>query len=346
MINQNEMKKLIIVLCGIIYICSSCSKNKDVTFPNYKYTTVYFPYQSPVRTLVLGNDIFDNTLDNAHKCTIEATLGGVYQNSKDVSILVAVDNSLCNNLNFDQTGTSTVIAMPANYYTLPKDMKISIPAGKVSGGMEVQLTDAFFADPRSITNTFVIPLRMNSVINADSILQGKTTMASPDPRVAANWSVVPKNYVLYAVKYINPWQGNYLRRGAEAIKDNVGDTTILYHTAYVETDQLCSAGTLSLTKDSILLNAKSRTNVNTPFQLVLVFDNNGKCTITGPATASYSLTGTGEFVKGGDSWGNQPRDVLHLKYAVNFGTSAHSFTDTLVMRDRGVKFETFSPVTF
>jgi len=145
---------------------------------------------------------------------------------------------------------------------------------------------------------------------------------------------------------MNPWQGNYLRRGAEAIKDNMGDTTILYHTAYVETDQLCSAGTLSLTKDSILLNAKSRTNVNTPFQLVLVFDNNGKCTITGPATASYSLTGTGEFVKGGDSWGNQPRDVLHLKYAVNFGTSAHSFTDTLVMRDRGVKFETFSPVTF
>ena len=38
-------------------------------------------------------------------------------------------------------------------------MKIIIPAGKVMGGIEVQLTDAFFADPRSIKNTFVIPLK-------------------------------------------------------------------------------------------------------------------------------------------------------------------------------------------
>ena len=35
---------------------------------------------------------------------------------------------------------------------------------------------------------------------------------------------------------------------------------------------------------------------------------------------------------------------MHLNYQVNFATTTHNFTDTLVMRDRGVKFETFTPV--
>ena len=340
----NKMKNSILASCILLTVFSSCS-NKQLTFPDYKYTTVYFAYQSPVRTLDLGDDIFDNSLDNAHKCTIEATLGGVYQNTKDISISVSVDTILCNDLLFGQGG-NPVIPMPPGYYTLPKDMTINIPSGSVNGGIEVQLTDAFFADPRSITNTFVIPIRMNSVKNADSILVGKSDVSSPDVRVAGDWSTPPKNYILYAIKYINPWHGNYLRRGAEKIQDNAGDTTIIYHTRFVETDQVCSTGTLSLSTDSLLLDAKSRTNVDIPFQLRLTFDNNGKCTLSNPPSASYTLTGNGEFVKGGDSWGNQPRDVLHLKYTIDFGTSTHSFTDTLVMRDRGIKFETFTPYVF
>ncbi|MDO6430321.1 DUF5627 domain-containing protein [Flavitalea sp. BT771] len=336
------MKNIIFASGIILAIFSSCS-NKHLTFPDYKYTTVYFAYQSPVRTLVLGDDNFDNSLDNQHKCTIMATMGGVYQNSRNVSIGVSVDTTLSQGLKFDGAGND-VVTMPPGYYTLPKDMKITIPSGSLMGGLEVQLTDAFFADPRSVANTFVIPLRMTSVVNADSILSGKSDLTSPDPRIAGNWATRPKNYILYAVKYINPWHGNYLRRGAEVLKDGGADTTITYHTAFVETDQLCSTSTLSMSMNSLPLNAKSRTNVNIPFQLLLTFDNNGKCSIANPASAAYSITGNGEFVKHGDSWGNQQRDVLHLKYTVDFGTSTHSFTDTLVMRDRGEKFETFTPV--
>jgi hypothetical protein len=340
----NKMRNYILASCFLLAVFSSCS-NKQLTFPDYKYTTVYFAYQTPVRTLDLGDDIFDNTLDNQHKCTIMATMGGVYQNTKNISIGLSVDNTLCDHLLFGQGG-NPVIPMPAGYYTLPKDMTINIPAGSVEGGLQVQLTDAFFADPRSIANTYVIPLRMNSVKNADSILVGKSDLAAPDARVAGDWTTPPKNYILYAVKYINPWHGNYLRRGAEKIQDNAGDTTIIYHSSFVETDQVCSTGTLSLSTDSLLLDGKSRTNVDLPFQLLLTFDNNGKCTLSNPPSAGYTLSGSGEFVKGGDSWGNQPRDVLHLKYTVNFGAATHSFTDTLVMRDRGIKFETFAPVVF
>jgi hypothetical protein len=340
-LKHNEMKKILFIGGFILAIFSSCS-NKTLSFPNYKYTTVYFAYQSPVKTMDLGDDIFDNTLDNAHKTTIMATLGGVYQNDKNVSISVSVDTSLCSNLYFD--GVKNVIPMPSNYYTLPKDMSITIPSGSVMGGMEVQLTDAFFADPRSITNTFVIPLRMNAVTNADSILSGKSDLSKPDPRITGNWITVPKNYTLFAVKYINPLHGNYLRRGVEKLKDNAGDTTIVYHQQYVEQDQLCSLGTLSMTKDSVLLNAKLRGNVNQPFQLVVTAGNNNALTVANPSSAAYTISGTGEFVKDGDTWGAQKRDVLHLTYTVDFGTSQHTFTDTLVIRDRGVKFETFNPV--
>ena len=51
--------------------------NKE--FPDYQGgTKAYFAYQNPVRTLVLGNDIYDNSLDNEHKCRIWATMGGAY----------------------------------------------------------------------------------------------------------------------------------------------------------------------------------------------------------------------------------------------------------------------------
>jgi hypothetical protein len=80
--------------------------------------------------------------------------------------------------------------------------------------------------------------------------------------------------------------------------------------------------------------------------LVLNFDNNGKCTVSAPATASYTVSGNGQFVKKGDMWGNEKRDVLHLKYQVIFGTTTHNLTDTLVMRDRAVKFETFTPLVY
>lgn len=339
------MKRTLLISFILIIVLAAC--NKDWSFPDYKYSTVYFAYQSPVRTLVLGEDIYDNTLDNQHKCLIMATMGGVYENNKDITLGVAVDPALANRLKFGTATGDTLLVMPDNYYTLPADKKIVIPSGKIMGGMEVQLTDAFFQDPRSVKNTFVIPLKITSVQNADSILSGKSDLPSPDPRRASDWVVAPKHYVLYAVKYINPYHGFYLRRGLEIVKGANGntalDTNVVYHAPYVEKDQVCNAVTRTLTEASMSLNAKNKGNTNVPFQLILQFDNQGRCTVTNPTSVSYTITGNGQFVKKGDMWGNEPRDVLRLNYTVDFGTTIHTFTDTIVARDRGVKFETFTP---
>ena len=56
------------------------------------------------------------------------------------------------------------------------------------------------------------------------------------------------------------------------------------------------------------------------------------------------VVGTNSYVTEADMWGGKESDALHIQYEVDFGSVTHSFTDTLVLRDRGVSFETFNDV--
>jgi hypothetical protein len=335
------MKKIIFALLIGYSLLTSC-RNDKIEFPDYKYTTVYFANQSPVRTILLGTTyVSDNSLDNSHQCIIYASLGGVYSNKNEHTLDVVVDNSLCNKLTFESATGDQVVPMPSNYYKLPADMKITIPTGSMMGGLKVQLTDAFFADPLATKKTYVIPLRISKATNADSILSGVAVNGSARNRVvASDWSVVPKDYVLYALKYKNPWDAIYLRRGIEKSPD----TTVIYHQKYVEYDQVVSdVATLSMDKLLISLKGKAKGNLDLPFQLVAKFDKSGNCALSPPDAANYTITGNGKYVANGDAWGDRKRDVLYLDYQVKFGTSTHTITDTLVLRDRAESFQLFTP---
>ncbi|MFD1820820.1 protein of unknown function [Pseudarcicella hirudinis] len=318
------MKKLVLMSVLILLGLAAC--NTENEFPDYKYQTVYFAYQYPVRTITLGEDTYVNTdLDNAHKCQIYASIGGVYESRKDVSVKVAVDNSLLKNGLLFGAGKDEVLPMPNSYYSLSSD-KIIIPKGTLSGGVDIQLTDEFFADPKSIKNTYVIPLTMTSVVDADSILYGK-------------------HFVLYAIKYVNSWHGNYLRRGKDMVTGNVNQT-VVRHAQFVEKDEVNKLTTKSLSELEFPVVFKDKDNKNVTVTLILRFEGNGgKCTISSASNA-YTATGSGAFVKKGEknSWGNKDRDALYLKYEVEVAGMKVSTSDTLVMRDRTVTMETFSPV--
>ena len=162
------------VALGTVSLMTVSCYNADHEFPDYEDgTTAYFAYQDPVRTLILGNDIYDNTLDNAHKCQIWATMGGAYHGRTGVVDFV-VDNSLCDNLFFTDEGGNAagpVIPMPSEYYQLASNQIHYNSSSR--GYVEVQFTDAFFNDPKSVENTYVIPLLMNSAKGIDHILTGK-----------------------------------------------------------------------------------------------------------------------------------------------------------------------------
>ncbi|MBK5261070.1 MAG: DUF1735 domain-containing protein [Peptostreptococcaceae bacterium] len=341
------MKKLIFISLSALLIFVSC-KNQDNIFPDYNYTTVYFPYQSPVRTIILGTDyVYDNSLDTLHQCEIYATMGGVYSNNVNRTLDVVVDNSLCNKLTYETSSGAAVLPMPSSYYTLASS-QIVIPSGSTMGGVNVQLNDAFFDDPLAVNNTYVIPLRISKVANADSILSGLPNVTSPNRNILTDWAILPKDYILFAVKYKNRWDATYLRRGIDVGVGNAGntalDTTVVYHQKNVENDQsVLTAATQSMTQLLISLNGKNKDNIDIPFSLLMTFDGSGNCSISNPASASYTITGSGKYVKNGDMWGTIKRDVLYLNYEVNFGTSTHTMTDTLVMRDRVEKLETFNP---
>lgn len=317
-------------ICGVGLICGlwSC-KNGDIDFPDYGETTVYFPYQYPVRTIVLGDDEYDTSLDKAHKCRILATFGGSY-NGSNGSVTVAVDNKLCDNLYFEDEVTP-VKAMPENYYQL-STTTLNFN-GTMNGATEVQLTDAFFADPDAVKNTYVIPLVITGQTGFTKILSGKAlegySGSRTDPSV---WDVPPMDYVLYCVKYQNKYSGYWLTHGTTDTSD-------------IEHAQAVPVRTKSLNTCSYSVSYQDGDQIYVA-ELLLTFDGNDKCTISS-LTDGATASGSGSW---GDNtekkaWGDKDRDGLELNYTVDFGGGkTFSTHEKMIWQRSGVTIEEFAPV--
>ncbi|MBK5721687.1 DUF1735 domain-containing protein [Dysgonomonas sp. Marseille-P4677] len=342
-------KLLSILLVGVLTTLVTSCENQDVEFPDYEGgTSVYFAYQYPVRTIVLGDDTYDTSLDNEHRCEIYATMGGVYTNKNKISIDFVVDNNLCDKLFFENG--SAVTSMPSNYYTL--DGNQIILDHKLMGAVGVQLQDAFFADPKAMEKTYVIPLLMTKVQNADRILTGRQLIEGAPRTYSEAWDIQPQDYVLYCLKFINQWHAKYLRRGIDHITENGVTSTNIRRKQYVEDDEICSVTTAGLktanypisTSVSVTGNDGSSIVKTLTCNLLLNFNDNNECTISS-TTEGYTASGSGKFVKNGDknSWGNKDRNVMYLEYNVDFGVKQYATKDTLVVQTRDITAEWFTP---
>lgn len=349
-----KLKKYIygVALGALALNCASCY-NADHEFPDFEGgTTAYFAYQFPVRTLVLGNDIYDNTLDNEHKCQIWSTMGGAY-GGRNAFVDFVVDESLCDNLYFTDEGgnaAAPVLPMPTAYYKLASNQ---IPYnGEPRGYVEVQFTDAFFADPKAVENTYVIPLRMTSVKGIDHILTGTPRDDIdfvPSRTNTEYWRVLAKDYVLYCVKYMNPWQGKYIRRGVDNITENEvttvnvrkdfslvnSDTEHYTENPVNQNDEVCGISTRNMTQAvfpvSMYIGTDPDGSVRPTQKCNLVLSFSGdKCTIVSE-DEDVPGEGAGEFIVKGTErpeykdyqWGSNDgkpvqRDILRLAYNVTF----------------------------
>ncbi|WP_026968086.1 DUF5627 domain-containing protein [Algoriphagus terrigena] len=340
------MKNTAYIMLALSLVFTSC-ENQDWDFPDFDYQTVYFAFQYPVRTITLGDDIFDTSLDNEGKFRILATTGGVYSSPQDVLVNVTVDDSMVEGLLFGIDGDEIEV-LPSEYYQLSAQSMV-IPKGEVTGGIEIQLNSGFFNDPKAIKKSYVLPLRITEIANADSVLSGVGLVDNPSRTNPSDWSVAPKDFVLYALKYVNPWHGNYLRRGKDVIKGTVGNTavdrTVVRHADFVVNDQINALHTRSLNEVEFPLAFPGEDGTNVTADLLLTFDDDGNCTVSALGDG-YSATGTGKFVSKGEvkSWGDKDRDALYLQYEISLPKMQITATDTLVARDRGVGMETFTPV--
>ena len=350
------------IALGAFSLTFASCYNADREFPDYEGgTTAYFAYQFPVRTLILGNDIYDNTLDNEHKCRIWATMGGAY-GGRNASVDIRVDESLCDNLYFlDANGNvaEPVRPLPTDCYKLLAS-KIDYN-GDQRGYVEVQFTDEFFKKEHAIDNYYVIPLVMSNPQGIDHILTGTPFEgANPSRTNTVEWSILAKDYVIYCVKYKNPWDAKYIRRGVDNVSENGTTTQVvrkdfsLVNTDvdhYTENpvnanDEVCSITTKNMTQAIFPVSFKtSGASINC--NLLLTFSGN-QCTVS-TDDENVTVTGSGEFIAKGTEmaqykdyqWGSMngkpvQRDILRLAYNVEFNDKniQVSTTDTLVVQTR------------
>lgn len=334
---MKRLSLLFVLLSGLM----AC-ENKEKEFPDFDYTAVYFPVQFPVRTLSLGNDRLDNSLDKELKFHIGVAIGGLYHNNQNWSVDYVLDENLCDSLG------NEVLPMPAGYYSFSPMNTVIIPKGSFSGLIQVQLTEDFLFDTLAWGNHYVIPLRITGT-SADSILSGFPASETPDKRIAADWdaNAPPKDFTLFMVKYVNEYHGSFLRRGVDYTLDAVGnrvDTTI-YRAKYVEKDQVVRL-TTSGRRDVVTDFTGSKSGFGYAIKIIVDPATNNITAVSVPGTKfQLAEDGTGKFIPEGDTWGGILRDAIVLNYKyLDEATVSHEVFDTLVFRDRGIKYEEFTPL--
>lgn len=346
-----KIQRIKIILSGalVFFLLTAC-ENQPVTFDDFGKTTCYFPYQSPARTIILGKyDEGFNDNDNKRQFEIGVTMTGVYENKEDRKVYFELDTTLLSNI-------ANSKFLPADQYTIETASPVIIPKGDIKGRILVKLTDAFFNDPKNTSDFYKatgvvcnhsIPIKITKVEGLDSVLTGKAIVANPIRTRATDWSVLPKDYTLFGVKYINKFHGNYLRRGADKLINAVTDTifgTKAYRSQYVEGSEIAKAQTIDL--NTITIPSIIR-RYNAPdggaLTLRAVFASNNTCIVYNNVTNAQ--IGTGLLKENGDMWGGKTRDVIYLEYAYTDvpRNEKHEVKDTMVIRDRGVGFELFIP---
>ena len=127
---------------------------------------------------------------------------------------------------------------------------------------------------------------------------------------------------------------------------NVEVGTKIYRNQYVERSEVVKAITLSMNSISVpntirRYNAQDGGNIT----LNIVFAEDGTCKVFNKL--DNSVIGSGMLKVNGDIWGGKTQDVIYLEYAYvdpNLSRNErHEVKDTMVIRDRGVVFETFVP---
>lgn len=353
---KKKLRLFILMLPVVFWACS----NQERLFPDYTTQTVYFPIQYPIRTLVLGESRYDNSIDLEHAFDFGISIGGMYQNTTNWTVSYVVDPTLAANVvgKSNKNEVSQLKVLPPEWYTIENVGSLTIPAGSMNGKAKVTLKDEFFTDTAGYKFKYVLPLRIVSS-SAPSILAGIPLdgVTNGDRLRPGDWQKQPMDYVLFAVKYINAWHGSFFRRGQQ-LKDGIVDkvfhkqdleqnpvsylTTTGYKTATYGTmgDQTTTASLSKLTFSDDVAGIGNITISSIPGSPYTVINGSGK----------YYKKNTAFAAQYG-SWLVNPstgKPEPHLTMTLDFKVAGiapgvtYQYVDTLVLRDNGIGFENFS----
>lgn len=344
------MKKLFMYISIAIFIASCTSS--EVEYPDYTYQTVYFPVQYPVRNLVLGESRYDTSIDREKAFTIAVNVGGIYNyNAKDRIVYIKYAPELVNDtlLITNTVPADTLRVLPESYYKTDLNAidKIVIPAGSFDGRIRIDLTDAFFNDPKAVGVKYVLPFVILPATE-DSVLSGVPAdglLKKPNRLIVANWKTgyTPMDYTLFGIKYTNLYHGNYFHYGVDNLyKNNALASTKKYSTKFVEDNTVTLVKTASLTESTI--DRLGGTNLGVKYTVKMKINNDKTIGLTSvPAPDGVVVSGSGKLMEDKDrvSWGGKQNTTIVLDYKFTDKDGEHRCNDTLVYRTNAIVYQEF-----
>jgi hypothetical protein len=337
-----KRKFLLLGICSLLISCS----NQEVEFDDFANQRIYFPFQTPVRTIILGDEAEgDNSIDRDHAFSVGVAIGGMYYNDRDREVGIELAPGLAENIT--NAEGDTLYILPAAYYNATFD-RITIPEGSFFGKLRVDLEDAFFEDPAAVDLKYVLPLRINDGVG-DTVLSGvaSSIIEDPDPRIGEHWVTPPKNYTLFGVQYINPLHGVYLLRGRTINTTAVPQDTVVYSTRFLTDNDITKLTTRSLTEN--IMSTLGGVNKDGKYQMLLSFDEESQnITVSRLNETSVVVSGTGKFYTKEDeeaeSYSEYRHRTIYLDYTYEDGGNTFHAMDSMVFIDTDVTFETFQVV--
>lgn len=307
-----RMKKIIVFLL-LTAALTSCYDDYVLDF---EYNAVYIPFQTDVRTFVVGEGM---------KFDIGVEIGGIRENTRDRIVTFAVDNSLItpaalarikggpSYMSSSSASVVTLLPLPANYYTLSNNSQFVIKKGEHQGKVTVNCDSAsFLSDPATIIPNYALGFSIIDA-DADSVIQTRKT------------SVV-------GVKFENMLFGNYWHGGSALVNRPVlGDTTLNYFTTIPVSESkiwiLKTAGPNTLYANGYFDQVTGKN------EMLLALDGSN-VTISDVTGATWSYT-----PEGASSYNSaellQNRKIV-LKYSFINSVNGYTYhcTDTLTFRNR------------
>ena len=278
----------------VLSLCFACKKYDDYAL-DFDYTTVYFSYQKPVRTIIADGDM---------TFQFGTVLTGVRENKETREVIYKVDSNLLDTV----PGASAFTLLPQDYYTLSDTGKMVINAGDIFGKITVTLDqEKFTSDPLSTANTYALPVKILSASNIDSILTDTTDIAES------------KYYSIIVVKYMSQYGGTYLNSGAvEKLDGGNVDTTTYYTVESWDTDVK--------TTSTIDVNTIQTSGVSDGFSgsLQLEVTDTDAVNVDYVGTALTNFNGSGQY--------DNSEKAFYLNYSFTSSGTDYNVYDTLVLR--------------
>lgn len=303
------MKKLFYML----FLSLAVSSCYDDYIKDFDYTSISFPYQVNVRTVVVGEGM---------KIEVGPNLGGVMENTIERKVNFTLDPSLVtpamlttmqtssmNSIKDHVAGLTELKPMPADYFTVSANV-FTIKKGEHSATVVIRPDSAkFLSDPATLKAQYVLPFRITSA-DVDSILPAK-------------------NYAVIGLRYENMLFGNYYHGGVTTVKDAAGAvvSTVKYFTTIPQPDgkvwSLQTVAPNALVTSGISDKAGS-------FKITL---NGGAITVSKADGSTVDVQADGASTFNQAKLLQNRKIVLNYKYANADGTTSYA-QDTLTFRNR------------